>query len=126
MKVDKLDINKLVKVSTSSNNLKTKVDDLDVGELKIKTVPIDFKKLSHAVKNKVVKNTKFNKLKTKINKLHKKIPDVTTVIHINQYSTEKQNFEKNIRDVYKKMPDVSGLVTTTVSEVKTKLKKQRH
>ena len=126
MKVDKLDINKLVKVSTSSNNLKTKVDDLDVGELKIKTVPIDFKKLSHAVKNEVVKNTKFNKLKTKINKLHKKIPDVTTVIHINQYSTEKQNFEKNIRDVYKKMPDVSGLVTTTVSEVKNKLKKQRH
>ena len=31
---DKLDINKLVKVPTSLNNLKTKVDDLDVGELK--------------------------------------------------------------------------------------------
>ena len=34
--VDKLDINKLVNVSTSLNNLKTKVDDLVVGKLKIK------------------------------------------------------------------------------------------
>ena len=42
--VDKLDINKLVNVLTSSNNLKTKIDNLDVGNLK--TVPVDFKKLS--------------------------------------------------------------------------------
>ena len=34
--VDKLDINKLVNVSTSVNNLKTKVDHLVVGKLKIK------------------------------------------------------------------------------------------
>ena len=33
--VDKLDINKLVNVSTSLNNLKTKVDDLDVGRRKL-------------------------------------------------------------------------------------------
>ena len=31
---DKLEINKLVNVSTSLNNLKTKPDDLDVGKLK--------------------------------------------------------------------------------------------
>ena len=30
--VDKLDINKLVNVPTGSNNLKTKVNDLDVGK----------------------------------------------------------------------------------------------
>ena len=36
--VDKLDINKHVNVSTSLNNSKTKVYDLDVG--KLKTVPI--------------------------------------------------------------------------------------
>ena len=41
--VDKLDVNKLVNVSTSLNNLKTKIDDLDVG--KLKTVPIDWKKI---------------------------------------------------------------------------------
>ena len=41
--VDKLDINKLVNVPTSLNNLKIKVDDLDVGQSR--TVPIDMKKV---------------------------------------------------------------------------------
>ena len=45
--VDKLEINNLVNVPTSFNNLKTKVDDLDVG--KSKTVPVDLKKLSDIV-----------------------------------------------------------------------------
>ena len=67
-------------VSTSLNNLKTKLDELDVG--KLKTVPIDLKKLSDAVDNDVVKNTKLDTLKT-VNSLEKKIPDATTLIHIN-------------------------------------------
>ena len=129
MKVHKLDINKLVTVSTSLNNLKRKVDDLDAGELK--TVPRDFKKLRNVVKNEVVKNTKFNTLKTKINKLDKKTPDVTTLIHINEYNTVKQSAEKNIGDVDKKMSDIKVLVAPTVlnvkiSKVKNKLKKQGH
>ena len=70
------------------NNLKTKVDDLDVG--KFKTVPVDLKKLSDVVANEVVNNTKFNTLKTKINNLKKKIRDATTLIHINQYTTDKK------------------------------------
>ena len=49
----KLDINKFVIVPSSSNNLKTKVDDLDVGKLKI--VPEDMKKLSDVVDNKLLK-----------------------------------------------------------------------
>ena len=53
---EKFDINKLVNVPTSLNNLKTKVDDLDVG--KLKTAPIDLKELSDVAANKV-KNTKF-------------------------------------------------------------------
>ena len=97
--VDKLDVNKLVNVSTSLNNLKTKIDDLDVG--KLKAVPIDLKKLSDVVDN-VVKNTKFNTLKTKVNTLGKKIPDATTLIHINQYNTDKQNLGKKFGDVDKK------------------------
>ena len=72
------------------NNLKTKVDDLDVGELK--TVPIDLKKLSDVVdKQQVVQNTNFNRLQTKVNNLRNKIPDATTLIHINQYNADKQN-----------------------------------
>ena len=63
--VNKLNINKLVNVPASLNNLKTKVCYLDVVELK--TVPIDLKKLNFSVKNKVVKNTKFNVLETKVN-----------------------------------------------------------
>ena len=85
--VEKLVINKLINVSTSLNNLKTKVDDLDVS--KLKTVPVDLKKLSNVVDNEVVKNTKFNTLKTKVNNLDKIFFDTTTLIHINQYKTDK-------------------------------------
>ena len=93
--VDKLDINKLANVLTSLNYLKAKVDDLDIG--KLKTVPVDMKKLSHVVDNEIVKNTKFYTLKTKVNNLEKKIPDASTLIHINQYSTNKQNLEKKMK-----------------------------
>ena len=34
-KVDKLDINKLVNVPTSLNNVEIKLDELDIGELKL-------------------------------------------------------------------------------------------
>ena len=98
------------------NNLKTKVDDLDVG--KFKTVPVDLKKLIDVVDNEVIKNTKFNTLKTKVNNLEKKSSDATTLIHINQYNTDKQNFEEKIGDVDKKILDTSGLVTATVLNTK--------
>ena len=76
------------------NKLKPKFDDLDVG--KFETVPVDLKKLSDVVDNELVKNTKFKTLGTKVNSLERKIPDVTTLIHINQYNTDKQNLEKKI------------------------------
>ena len=94
------------------NNLNIKVGDLDVG--KLKTVPVDLKKLSNLVDNKVVKNTKFNILKTIINNLEKKFPDAASLIHINQYNTDEKSLEKKIGDVVKEIPDTSGLVTTTV------------
>ena len=68
----------------------------------MKTVPIDLKKLSDAVDNEVVKNTKFNTLKTKVNILEKKIPDATTLFPIDQYNTDKQNLQKNVGEVDKK------------------------
>ena len=49
-----------------------------------------------------VKNTKFNTLNTKVNKLDKKIPNATTLIHINQYNTDKQNLEKKLKMLIKK------------------------
>ena len=41
------------------------------------------------VDNKVVKNKKFNIIKAKVNNLEKKISDATTLIHVNQYNTDK-------------------------------------
>ena len=122
--VDKLDINKPTNVPISLNNLKTKVDDLDVG--KLKTVPVDLKKLSDLVDNEVGIHTKFNTLKTKVSSLEKKTPDATTLIHINQYSTDKQILKKKIGDVDKKISDTSALVTiivlnTKISEVENKI-----
>ena len=89
--VDKLDINKLLSISTSLNNLKTKVNDLDV--VKFETVPVDVEKISNVADNEVVKNTNFNTLKTKVNNLDKKVLDTINLIHINQYSTDNQNLE---------------------------------
>ena len=74
------------------NNLKAKADDIDVG--KLKTVLVNMKKLSDVVGNAVVKNTKFNTLKRKVNSLEEKISDATILIYINQYNTDKQNFEE--------------------------------
>ena len=97
--VDKLDIGKLVNIPSSLNNLKTKGDDLDIGELKI--VPVDLK-LSDVLDNEVIKNTNFNTLKTKVNNLHKKIPDAITFIYINQHNTDKQNLQKKLEMLLKK------------------------
>ena len=84
--VHNLGITKLTNVPTSLNNLKTKADDLYVG--KLRTVPVDSKKLSDLVGNKFAKNTKFNTLKT-VNSFGKKIPDSATLTHTNQYNTDK-------------------------------------
>ena len=66
----KLDINKMVNVSTSLKNSERKVNDLDFAKLKI--FPVNLKKVSNVVDNDVVKNTKFNTLKRKVNNLEKK------------------------------------------------------
>ena len=72
--------------------LKTEVDKIDTDELK--TVPDDLAKLSNVVKNEVVKKTDFsaddyvkktkfsgdiNSLDDKIDKVEKKIPDVSSL-----------------------------------------------
>ena len=71
------------------NNLKAKADDIGVG--KLKTVLVDMKKLSDVVDNVVVKNTKFNTLKRKVNSLEEKISDATILIYINNNNTTQIN-----------------------------------
>ena len=72
--VGKRDINKLFNVTTSLNNSKTKVDDLDVENLK--TILVD---LSAIVSKEFVKNTIFNKLNKKVNNLENNFPEETTL-----------------------------------------------
>ena len=61
------------------------------------------KKLIDVVDKEVVKNTKFSTLKTKVNNLEKKISDSATLIHINQYNTDKTKFrEKQLEMVIEK------------------------
>ena len=76
--VDILDTNKLVNVPRSLDNLKTKVNDLDVDKMKI--VPVDLKKLSVVVSKEVVKKTVYNELNVEVNNLRKKISDASTLI----------------------------------------------
>ena len=52
--------------------------------------------------NEVVKNLKINTLKTIVNNLEKKLPDATTLIHINQYNTDTQILEKKSKLSIKK------------------------
>ena len=98
------------------DNLKTKVDELDLG--KLKTVPVDLKKLSDVVDKQVVKNTKFNLLNTKVNNLEGEIPDANTLIYINQYTLKTTAMNKKISEVENKIPNVSSLVTTAVLNTK--------
>ena len=69
------------------NNLKTKADDWDFG--KLKTIPVNVKKVNDVVDNEVAKNRKFNTLKAKVKSLKKNISDVTILVHTNQYNTDK-------------------------------------
>ena len=65
---------KLKSVPINLNNLKSKVDKLDIG--KLKTTPVDLSKLSNIVKNDVVKKTEYN---AKIKNIEDKIPDITSL-----------------------------------------------
>ena len=103
MKVDKLDISKLVNVQTGLNTLITKVDNLDID--KLKNVPVDLEKLSYVVSKEVVKKPVCNKLNTKINNLENKILDVSLLVQTNKYNAVKQSLKKKNEDIENKIPD---------------------
>ena len=116
--------------------LKTEVDNIDTG--KLKTVPNDLAKLSNVVKNDVVKNTEYNTLKNKvdaidtsgfvtrtkftpdanylddkIDKIEKKIPDISelaTKSTVTRLITEQEDYTDKVN---KKIPDISGFASKT-------------
>ena len=88
---------------TNLASLKTEVDKIDAE--KLKTVPVDFAKLSNVVKNYVVKKTEYNSLKTKVDSI-----DTTNFVLKSKYEKDESDFEDKISKIDKKIPDVTGLV----------------
>ena len=74
--------------------LKTEVDKIDVD--KLKTVPDDLAKLSNVVKNEVVKKTDFS---------------ADNYVTRTKFSTDTNALDDEIDKVNKKVPDVSNLAT---------------
>ena len=74
--------------------LKTEVDKIDTD--KLKTVPDDLAKLSNVVKNEVVKKTDFS---------------ADNYVTRTKFSTDTNSIDDKIDKVDKKIPDVSGLAT---------------
>ena len=99
--VTKADIKNISHVDTSSfalktnlANLTTKVDKLDIN--KLVPLPVDLSKLSHVVKNDVVKKTNYN---VKIDDIKGKIPDISNLAT-----------KATLNTVENKIPDTSVLL----------------
>ena len=104
---------------TNLASLKTEVDKLDIDKLML--VPNDLAKLSNVVKNDVVKKTKYNKLLAKVNRV-----DTTNFVLKTKCKKYGSDFEDKINKVDKKIPDVSDSVKKTdfnakITEVEGKI-----
>ena len=84
--------------------LKTEVDKIDVD--KLKTTPADLAKLSNVVKNDVVKKTDYNTLKNKVDAI-----DTLKFVSRTKFTTDTNALDDKIDKVEKKIPDISGLAT---------------
>ena len=83
-------------------SLKTEVDKLDID--KLKPVPNDLAKLSNLVKNGVVTKTEYDKLVGKVNGI-----DTTNFVSKTKYEKDGSDFEDKINKLDKKIPDVSDV-----------------
>ena len=102
----KKDIKDITHVDTSSYALKTnlaalktEVDKIDTD--KLKTVPDDLAKLSN-----VVKKTTYNTLKNKVDDI-----DTSGFVTRTKFTTDTNALDDKIDKVEKKIPDISGLAT---------------
>ena len=107
----KKDIKDITHVDTSSYALKTnlaalktEVDKIDTG--KLKAVPDDLAKLSNVVKNDVVKKTPYNTLKNKVDAI-----DTSKFVSRTKCTTDTNALNDKIDKIEKKILDISGLAT---------------
>ena len=92
-------------------SLKTGVDKIDAD--KLKTVPVDLAKLSNVVKNDVDKKTECNNLITKVDNI-----DTTNFVKKNKYEKVGSDLEDKINKIDKKIPDITSLVKKTDFDAK--------
>ena len=84
--------------------LQTEVDKTDTG--KLKTVPDDLAKLSNVVKNDTVKKVDFSPLKTKVDNIH-----TSNFVLKSKFENDVKDFDDKIDKVNKKIPDITNLAT---------------
>ena len=97
-------------------SLRTEVDKIDAD--KLKTVQVD---LASAVKNDVVKKAEYNKLVTKVDTI-----GTTNFVKKAKYEKDGTDFKVKIDKIDKKIPDVTSLVrktdlNTKVTEIEGKI-----
>ena len=121
---------------TNLSVLKSEVDKIDID--KLKTVPDDLAKLSNVVKNEVVKKTDFsadnyvtrtkfstdtNSLDDKIDKVGKKIPDISSLETKRNVTTLVNNLNNRIDNLkikeYAKKTTLSNYVLTSDFNIKS-------
>ena len=90
-------------LKSNLTSLKAEVDKLDID--KLTSVPIDLAKLTSVVKNDVVKKTEYDKLVNKVNSI-----DNTNFVARTKYGKDGSDFEDKINKIEKKIPDVTDLV----------------
>ena len=125
---------------TNLADLKSEVEKIDVD--KLKTVPDDLAKLSNGVKNEVVKKTDFsaddyvkkakfsgdiNSLDDKIDKVEKKIPDVSSLETKRNVTTLVKNLDNRIdglkiKEYAEKTSLTNYMLTSTFNSKSTELK----
>ena len=120
--------------------LKTEVDKINVD--KLKTVPDDLAKLSNVVKNEVVKKTDYsadtyvtrtkfstdtNALDDKIDKVEKKIPDISSLETKRNVTTLVNNLNNRIDNLkikeYAKKTTLSNYILTSDFNTKSTIRK---
>ena len=124
----KKDIKDITHVDTSSYalktnlaNLKSEVDKIDID--KLRTVLNDLAKLSNVFKNDVVKKTVYNTLKTKVDAI-----DTSNFVSRTKFTTDTNALDDKINKVEKKIPDITSLatkssVTYLIAEAENKIDK---
>ena len=100
-------IDKLKKLPSNLNNLKRKVDELDVP--KVVPVPVDLSKLIEVVKNYVVNKDVYH---AKIKNKKDKIPDITNL-------ATNTTLNAKINEVKNEILGITSLAATTALNAKT-------